>query len=39
MRTYRTYNEALKLAEMSARSARYASNKKVARESRGLEPL
>jgi hypothetical protein len=32
MRSYRTYNEAVKLAEMSARSARYASTKQIARE-------
>jgi hypothetical protein len=32
MRSYRAYSETLKLAEMSARSAHCASNKKVARE-------
>jgi hypothetical protein len=32
MRSYRTYSETVKLAEMSARSARCASNKRVAQE-------
>jgi hypothetical protein len=32
MRSYRTYSETVKLAQMSARSARCASNKRVAQE-------
>ena len=32
MRSYRTYRETVKLAEMSARSARCASNQRVAQE-------